>query len=187
MESWKDKRYWLIGASEGLGRALAKTMSNHGVELILSSRSEKRLKELCDELPSKASYCRMDVSNLNDVKRAAKSIGEVDGIIFLVGAYWPLRSQDWDVEKIEIMCDTNFTGATRVIGQVLPSMIKKNSGHIVLTGSLVGYRGLAGSIGYGASKAGIMYLAETLYADLFNTNIMVELINACFIDSSKTN
>ena len=75
MESWKDKRYWLIGASEGLGRALAKTMSNHGVELILSSRSEKRLKELCDELPSKASYCRMDVSNLNDVKRAAKSIG----------------------------------------------------------------------------------------------------------------
>ena len=50
MESWKDKRYWLIGASEGLGRALAKTMSNHGVELILSSRSEKRLKELLTNL-----------------------------------------------------------------------------------------------------------------------------------------
>ena len=186
MESWKDKRYWLIGASEGLGRALAKTMSNHGIELILSSRSEKRLKELCDELPSKASYCCMDVSNLKDVKRAAKSIGEVDGIIFLVGAYWPLRSQDWDVEKIETMCDTNFTGAARVIGQVLPIMIKKNRGHIVLTGSLVGYRGLAGSIGYGASKAGIMYLAETLYADLFNTNIKVQLINPGFIDTRLT-
>ena len=128
----------------------------------------------------------MDVSNLSDVKRVAKSIGEVDGIIFLVGAYWPLMSQDWDVEKIETMCDTNFTGATRVIGQVLPTMIKRNSGHIVLTGSLVGYRGLAGSIGYGASKAGIMYLAETLYADLFNTNIKVQLINPGFIDTRLT-
>ena len=51
---------------------------------------------------------------------------------------------------------------------------------------MVGYRGLAGSIGYGASKAGIMYLAETLYADLFNTNIKVQLINPGFIDTRLT-
>ena len=56
MSNWSNKRYWLIGASEGLGHALAKTMSEHGVELIVSARSEGPLKALCDSLPGKACY-----------------------------------------------------------------------------------------------------------------------------------
>ena len=55
MKNWQGKRYWLVGASEGLGREVAKTMSRAGAEVIVSARSEDRLKELVAELPGKSS------------------------------------------------------------------------------------------------------------------------------------
>ena len=186
MSNWSNKRYWLIGASEGLGHALAKTMSEHGVELIVSARSEGPLKALCDSLPGKACYYTMDVQNGDEVKNVSKEIGTIDGVVFLAGVYWPMDSQEWDSDKVEQMCDVNFLGALRVIGQVLPNMIKMGKGHVVLTGSLAGYRGLPSSIGYGASKAGIMHLAEGMYADLRKTNIKVQLINPGFIETRLT-
>ena len=84
------------------------------------------------------------------------------------------------------MLDVNLTGAARVLGHVLPPMIERNVGHIVLTGSLSGFRGLPGANGYGASKAGIMSLAETLYADLRTSGIDVQLINPGFIKTRLT-
>ena len=186
MNNWSDKRYWLIGASEGLGHALAKTMSENGVELIVSARSEGPLKTLCDSLPGKACYYTMDIQNGDEVKNVSREIGAVDGVVFLAGVYWPMDSQEWDSDKVEQMCDVNFLGAARVLGQVLPNMVKAGKGHVVLTGSLAGYRGLPSSIGYGASKAGIMHLAEGIYADLRKTNIKVQLINPGFIETRLT-
>ena len=68
MNNWSGKRYWLIGASQGLGHALAKIMSENGVELIVSARSEGPLKALCDSLPGKACYYTMDIQNGDEVK-----------------------------------------------------------------------------------------------------------------------
>ena len=186
MNNWSGKRYWLIGASQGLGHALAKTMSENGVELIVSARSEGPLKTLCDSLPGKACYYTMDIQNGDEVKNVSREIGAVDGVVFLAGVYWPMDSQEWDSDKVEQMCDVNFLGAARVLGQVLPNMVKAGKGHVVLTGSLAGYRGLPSSIGYGASKAGIMHLAEGMYADLRKTNIKVQLINPGFIETRLT-
>ncbi|MDA1237507.1 MAG: SDR family NAD(P)-dependent oxidoreductase [Proteobacteria bacterium] len=186
MKSWAGKRYWLIGASEGLGRSLATLLSFHGVELILSSRDEGRLIELCASLPSKASYYVMDVSDKDEVRRVTQKVGSLDGVVYLAGVYWPMRSENWDSSKVEKMCDTNFVGATRVLGYLLPEMIKAQKGHIVLTGSLAGYRGLPGAIGYGASKAALMHLAESIYSDLRRTNIKVQLINPGFIKTRLT-
>lgn len=186
MTDWIGKRYWLVGASEGLGRAVAMKLSKAGAEVIVSARSEDRLIELCAELPGVSSYVTCDVSDGDDVARAAATVGHVDGMVYLAGVYWPQSAKDWNADEVEKMCDINFTGAARVVGQIIGDMVERDAGHIVLTGSLSGFRGLPGATGYGASKAGIMYLAEGMFADLRNTGVRVQLINPGFIKTRLT-
>jgi NADP-dependent 3-hydroxy acid dehydrogenase YdfG len=186
MRTWAGKRYWLVGASEGLGRALAERMSRAGVELVLSARSAERLEDLAATLPGKAHVVPVDVRDMASVRAAADAVGEVDGMVYLAGVYWPQKAQDWNAEQVEAMCDINFTGAARVVGALLPAMLARGRGHIVLTGSLAGFRGLPGSVGYGASKAGIMVLSESLQADLRGTGIEVQQVNPGFIRTRLT-
>ena len=84
------------------------------------------------------------------------------------------------------MCDINFTGCARAVGAVIGPMVERDKGHIVITGSLSGFRGLPGATGYGASKAGTMWLAEGMYADLRNTGVTVQLANPGFIKTRLT-
>jgi NADP-dependent 3-hydroxy acid dehydrogenase YdfG len=186
MRSWTGKRYWIVGASAGLGRAVAEELSKLGCELVLSARDGEALASLADELPRKALAVPVDVSDDASVAEAAKAAGEIDGMVFLAGVYWPMTAQEIDGAKAVAMLDVNLTGAARVLGHVLPPMVAKDRGHIVLTGSLSGFRGLPGAVGYGASKAGVMSLAETLYADLRKTGVDVQLVNPGFIRTRLT-
>lgn len=183
---WQGRRYWLIGASEGLGRALATELSQAGVELILSARSAERLESLAASLPGPARVVAVDVADAGSVRAAAEAAGPVDGLVWLAGVYWPMRAQDWNEGQVEAMLDINLTGAARVLGQVLPVMLARGAGHVVLTGSLSGFRGLPGAIGYGASKAGLMSLAQSLRADLCGTGLRVQLVNPGFIRTRLT-
>lgn len=186
MKNWQGKRYWLVGASEGLGREVAFSLSRAGAEVIVSARSEDRLKELVAELPGKASYIAVDVADRAAVEAAAKEAGEIDGVVYLAGVYWPMKAQEWDNEKADMMGEVNFLGASRVVGSVIKEMVAKNAGHIVLVGSLSGFRGLPGAIGYCSSKAGMMSLAESMQADLRSSPIEVQLINPGFIKTRLT-
>lgn len=186
MRDFTGKRYWLVGASEGLGLALAQKLSRAGADLILSARSAARLAEAVATLPGQASAVPVDVADAASVRAAARSVGAIDGVVFLAGVYWPTTAQAWDADKVEAMCDINFTGCARIVGAVLPGMVARGSGHVVITGSLSGFRGLLGSIGYAASKAGTMALAESMYADLRGSGIAVQLANPGFIKTRLT-
>jgi len=117
MKDWTAKRYWLIGASDGLGAALARKLSKAGAEVIVSA----------------------DVADNDSVVAAAKAVGAVDGVVFLAGVYWPFSARDWDADKANAMADVNFTGLMRVMGQVVPDMVARDAGHIVITSSLSAY------------------------------------------------
>ncbi|MDX8349966.1 SDR family NAD(P)-dependent oxidoreductase [Cognatiyoonia sp. IB215446] len=186
MKNWQGKRYWLVGASEGLGREVAFMLNRAGAEVIVSARSEDRLKELVAELPGKASYITVDVADRAAVEKAAVEAGELDGVVYLAGVYWPMKAQEWDNEKADMMGEVNFLGASRVVGSVIKDMIARSAGHIVLVGSLSGFRGLPGAIGYCSSKAGMMSLAESMQADLRTSPIEVQLINPGFIKTRLT-
>lgn len=186
MIEWAGKRYWLVGASEGLGEALAQKLSAAGVHLILSARSEDKLHELAGRLPGKADVVPVDVSDTDSVKAAAEAVGDIDGVVQLAGVYWPFGAKDWDMDQAIAMADINFTGAMRLMGAVVPKFVERDAGHIVLTGSLSGFRGLPAAAAYTSSKAGVMTLAESLYADLHRTNVRVQLINPGFVKTRLT-
>ena len=180
------KRYWIVGASEGLGRNVATRLSRAGATVILTARSEDRLRDLSDNLDGPSEVVVCDVSDDDSVATAAKDAGQVDGLVFLAGVYWPQPASRWTAKEVTAMADINFTGAVRVLGHVVPDMVARDAGHIVLTGSLSGFRGLPNSIGYAASKAGIMVLAEGMHADLRETGVDVQLVNPGFIRTRLT-
>ncbi len=186
MRNWQGKRYWLVGASDGLGAALARKMNAAGVHVIVSARSEEKLAALVESLPGPASYEVVDVSDDESVRAAAEAVGEVDGVVYLAGVYWPFGAQDWNAKEATAMADINFTGLIRVMGQIVPQMVARDNGHVVITSSLTGFRGLPGSIGYTASKAGTMSLAECMYADLRKTGVQVQVANPGFIKTQLT-
>ena len=186
MTDWQGKRYWLVGASEGLGAALAHKINAAGAEVIVSARNADRLEELVQSLPGRARAVAMDVRDDKSVTEAAKTVGEIDGLVYLAGVYWPMPSTEWQAEEVTAMADVNFTGAVRTLGAVIPGMVARDAGHVVLTGSLSGFRGLPGAIGYTASKAGVMNLAESMRADLWRTGVRVQLANPGFIKTRLT-
>jgi short-subunit dehydrogenase len=184
--NFEGKKYWLVGASEGLGRALALKMSQAGAELILSARNSQRLVELSADLPGPSQVLAMDISDTDSVARAGGELRDIDGVVFLAGVYWPMPAKDWNGADALAMANINFTGAFRVLDQVMEQFLSVDKGHIVITGSLSGFRGLPRSIGYSASKAGVMALAESLYADLRTTGIRVQIANPGFIKTRLT-
>ena len=186
MRDWSGKRYWLVGASEGLGRALAQKLSAAGCHLVLSARSEDRLKDLADSLPGQCTVAPCDISDDASVAEAAGIAGELDGVVFLASVYWPQSAREWNAEQVTAMCDINFTGCARVLGQVVPKMVAREAGHIVITGSLTAFRGLPGSIGYTPSKAALLSLAECMHYDLRKTGVDVQILNPGFIKTRQT-
>jgi len=186
MRDWAGKRYWLVGASEGLGRALAERMSRAGVHLVLSARNADALTALAGALPGPTTVLPCDVASDTSVAAAAAQAGEVDGVVFLAGVYWPQAAQAWTADQVVAMCDVNLTGCARVLGQVVPAMVARDAGHVVITGSLSGFRGLPGAIGYSASKAGVMALAESMHYDLRRTGVDVQVVNPGFIRTRLT-
>lgn len=185
MTKFSGRTFWLIGASEGLGRALALDLGREGAQLILSARDRGRLEMLAGELP-RARVVALDVTDHEAVRRAAAMIGQVDGIIYNAGAYTPMKATQWDSEAALAMCEVNFLGAMRVLGQVVPQMVRAGQGDITLIGSLAGYSGLPAAIGYGASKAALVSLAETMRHDLKGSGVVVRLINPGFIKTRLT-
>lgn len=185
MKVFSGKTYWLVGASEGLGRELAQKLSAQGASLILSARNAERLEELCEELPN-AHALPLDVTDLDAVRRASAKIATLDGVIYNAGAYEPMPTSDWNTDAALRMLDVNFSGAVRVLGEAVPRLLRQGHGDITLIGSLAGYRGLPNAVGYGASKAALISLAETMRFDLKDSGVVVRVINPGFIKTRLT-
>jgi short-subunit dehydrogenase len=137
----------------------------------LSARQRARLEELAAELPGRARALPLDLH---------------DGVVLAAGAYWPLPAADWDAARAEEIGDTNFLGAMRVAGAVLPGMIARRNGHLVVLGSLAALRGCPGAAAYSASKAAVVALAEGLRADCEGTGVLVQLVNPGFVRTRLT-
>lgn len=178
------KTYWLVGASQGLGRALAILLHAQGARLIVSSRAGPDLYNLAAQIKARA--LPLDVQDSDAVRKAGQRLGPVDGVIYNAGAYDPMPTQEWDTDKALRMVDVNLNGAIRILGEVVPQLLAQGHGDITLIGSLAGYRGLPKAIGYGASKAALISLGETMRFDLKGSGVRVRVVNPGFIKTRLT-
>jgi short-subunit dehydrogenase len=186
--NWQGKVVWLVGASTGIGYALAKLLHQHDASVIVSARSENKLNAFTAEYPgSTAIAC--DVTNAEQVMGAAAEIlskhPQIDVVFYCAGYYTPqaasLSKNPIDLLEIEQHMSLNFTGALTVLHACLAK-----TKHVALVASVAGYQTLPNALAYAPSKAAIQRLAEGLYIDLHNQGIGVTIINPGFVETPMT-
>ncbi|MCE3006237.1 MAG: SDR family NAD(P)-dependent oxidoreductase [Rickettsiales bacterium] len=182
---------WIIGASSGIGEALAKELANRGETVCVSARSKEALAALVSSLNGTGHIALpLDVSSREEVLHAVQSLRvkfpRIDRVIFMAGIYTPMSFGSIDLDEAERIIKVNLTSPFYVVEAVLPVLIAQGGGQIALCASVAGYRGLPKSQPYGATKAGLINLAESLAAEV-PKQIDVRVINPGFVESRLTN
>lgn len=187
---WAGRRVWIVGASSGIGEALARALSARGARLALSARREPALQALVADACPDALALPLDVTDAAGVRQAAHRLerewGGIDLVVWLAGTYAPMRAQDYDLDRARAMLDANLGGAMNGVAALLPLFGRQQGGALALVSSVAGYRGLPKSLAYGPGKAAVINLAETLWLDLSGEGIGVWLINPGFVATPLT-
>lgn len=189
--NWCGKRVWLLGASSGIGAALALELAQRGAHVALSSRHVEAVEQVMATLPGSGHLAvACDVLSAAQLEAACAQIfgywAGVDVAIYLAGDYVPLRASDFTPEAVRKLCEVNYLGAVNFSHAVLPMLPRDNSGGLVLVSSVAGYRGLPKALGYGPAKAALIHFAEVLFLDLRSRGIGVWVVNPGFVATRLT-
>ena len=186
MKTNKNKKIWIIGASSGIGEALARELASQGAYLILTARRKDNLDALNQSLEGQHQVIPADVGNAEELLQAAKQIKKIDSVIFMAAIYTPEVETSQDIKLIHNALTVNLGGAFNTVYSVLPLFEKQGYGQIVLCGSVAGYRGLPHGQPYSATKAEIINYAESLKIELEDKNIDVKIISPGFVRTALT-
>ncbi|MEX0958290.1 MAG: SDR family NAD(P)-dependent oxidoreductase [Burkholderiales bacterium] len=191
IRNWNDQRVWVVGASTGIGRALAEALVGRGARVALTARSAGALEEIAAKAPAgRTLVLPADVTRAEDLERAHAGIlsqwAGLDLVVFLAGNHRPMRAWELDTGAVRDLFEINVFGVLNGLRAVLPGMLKQQRGALAIVSSVAGYRGLPTGLAYGATKAALINLAETLYLDLAPKGIGVFLINPGFVKTPLT-
>lgn len=187
MKTIRGKHIWIIGASSGIGAALARELADQGAHVIASARRGDELNILVGDLSGSGHRAiTLDVSDVAAVQNACSKIPRIDSVIFLAVAYCAHGPDRKPIEFIHEMLNVNVGGAFNMVETTLPVFEKQGHGQIVLCGSVAGYRGLPQGQPYCATKAAIINYAESLKIEMEPKNIDVKLISPGFVKTPLT-
>jgi NAD(P)-dependent dehydrogenase (short-subunit alcohol dehydrogenase family) len=189
LADWDGKRVWLVGASTGIGAALAAALFARGARVTVSARDAAALDRVVGgRITGRA--VAVDVTDREALaaayRRASATWGGLDVVAYLAGTYEPQRAWELTIEDARRQVEVNLMGAYNLLTLVMPDLITQSSGAIVLVSSVAGYRGLPNSLAYGPTKAALINLAEALYLDLAPQGIGVHLVNPGFVETPLT-
>ncbi len=176
------KRVLLTGATGGLGRTIATAIARAGGRLLLSARSAEALEALAAELPGTGhEILAGDLSHPDAVAELARRAGEVD--ILVANAALPAtgRLDELNAEQVARMLRVNLESPILLAQTLLPGMLSRGRGKLVLIGSLAGKAGSPRSSIYNATKFGIRGFAFGLGADLAGTPVSVTVVAPGFV------
>lgn len=188
---WSNKRVWIVGASSGIGAALAEELIARHAKVALSARSEDKLNALVAKFtPTSAMALPLDITQVETIRAAEEKLvaawGGYDLVIFMAGDYTAMRAWELDLAIAKKMLATNWEGFLNGLSVVIPRLLSAKSGGIALVSSVAGYRGLPKSLVYGPTKAALINLAETLYLDLKDKGLDIYLICPGFVKTPMT-
>ena len=199
---WSNKVVLVTGASSGIGRALAQELARRGATLGLVARRKELLDDLVTEIASSTSEAiaagaagavlaiAADVSDRESMRAAALRLnaayGRIDVLIANAGIGVTNDGAALDAAKLANVINVNVIGAANSAAAVLPEMISRGSGQLVVISSLAAYRGLPKSAAYCASKAAVSALFESLRLDVKPRGLDVTIIHPGFIKTPLT-
>src|ERR1700730_6544373 len=175
----------VTGASRGIGLACAQALASAGARVILAARDAAKLEAASATIPE-SSWIAIDMSSQDSIKEAFAKVGKVDILVNNAavtkdGLALRMKKDDWDA-----VLATNLTGSFLAVQQVLQGMMKQRWGRIINISSIVGETGNPGQANYVASKAGLIGLNKSLWAEDARPNTTVNAIAPGFIETDMT-
>ena len=185
MKKFQDKVVWITGSSSGIGEATAYEFAKEGAKLILTALEADLLQQVCkkcEELGSpKAEALPFDLSQKDQVAELAEKAWNVFGYIdvFYNNAGISQRSKTIDTEMkvINKVMDINYFAPVIMTKVILPKMVERGGGQLVVTTSINGRFGFPLRCAYSSSKHALYGFFETIQAEYYNDNIRVTVVS----------
>jgi NADP-dependent 3-hydroxy acid dehydrogenase YdfG len=180
----------VTGASSGIGRATALALARAGAHVALAARTEAALQEVAQEiqrLGQEALVVPTDVTQQDQVDHLVSETltrwGRADVFVANAGQYVRCRVSELTVTHVERAMSVNFYGALCGLLAVLPHMLARESGHLVLVSSLDGKKGLPLDAPYVSAKFALTGLGEVMRQELRGTGVHVTTVFPGRIDT----
>jgi len=180
------KNILIIGSSYGIGKELAYQYHKLGHFVNLFARDFEALKAIKSNLKTNIEIFELDVTDEKRSQEILNNFLQIDLFIYCAGTYQPMPATNIDLKEAKKINEVNLVGAFNCLDVIIRKMLLQKFGHIALVASVAGYVGLPKSFAYGASKAALINLSETLYAELAEFNIKVSVINPGFVKTRLT-
>ncbi|HKK46986.1 MAG TPA: SDR family oxidoreductase [Balneolaceae bacterium] len=191
--SFQNKVIWITGASSGIGEALAYALHQKGARLILSSRRREALEKVKDHCGSDTSDIHIipldlaDSDSLDTKAREALEIyGHIDYLFNNAGISQRSLALETQNDVLRKVMEINFFGTIRLTKAVLPSMINRQSGHILVTSSVMGKFGTRLRSSYASSKHALHGYFDCLRQEVADDNIDISLICPGYVKTNVT-
>ncbi|MBQ3827323.1 MAG: SDR family NAD(P)-dependent oxidoreductase [Prevotella sp.] len=189
----KEKKIVLItGATSGIGEACARKFAAGGYNLILTGRSEGKLKpvvEACKALGAEVCPMVFDVREREEVERQLEKLPkawqEIDVLINNAGLALGLdKEYEGSVDDWDTMIDTNIKGLLNMTRLIVPGMVERNSGHVINIGSVAGDAAYANGNVYCATKAAVKALTDGLRIDVSHSAVRVTNLKPGLVETN---
>lgn len=172
-----DKVVLVTGASSGIGRAMAMALAAQGTKLALVGRSAERLGAIADRIGNGAAAIAADLTKPGEVERvvseAGSRFGRIDILLPNAGLYVAGDVVDGDPDAWDELLTINVNSVFRLVRAVLPQMIERKAGHIVITSSVSGHQAIQWEPVYSASKHAIQSFVHGLRRQVAAHNVRV--------------
>lgn len=174
----------LSGATGGLGRAIAEELAGEGARLVLSSRRKEELQELARSLPGGGRRHRVLVSDLTEdgaAEKLVKDAGDVDALVANAALPATGKLDRFSSDEVKRALRVNFEAPILMARALVPKLVKKREGHIVLIASLAGKVSSPRSSLYNGTKFGLRGFAFGLREDLLPHGVGVSVVSPGFV------